>query len=94
MQAAIWHFALDEDYYPVVVYYEDEGKTLRLARTGSTAPADDETLWTRQTVFNAGDPNKDVTGKHLSAVVDDTGFLHISFWSEDTGLPLLHQVVQ
>jgi len=76
---------LDEDYYPVVVYYEDDGKTLRLARTGSFAPGNDETLWTRQTIFDPGDPNKDITGKHVSAIVDEQGFLHISFWSEDTG---------
>ena len=77
--------ALDEDYYPVIVYYDNIGKTLRLARTGSTAPQDDENQWTRQEVFLPDDPNKDFNGKHISAVVDDQGYLHISFWSDDTG---------
>jgi hypothetical protein len=76
---------LDEDYYPVVVYYDNVGKTLRLARTGTVAPQDDENQWTRQEVFRADDPNKDFNGKHISAIVDDQGYLHISFWSDDTG---------
>jgi hypothetical protein len=81
---------LDDDYFPVIVYYDNVGMTLRLARTGSTAPGTNEALWTRQDVFQADDPNKSAAndqniGKHISAIVDNSGFLHISFWSEDTG---------
>ncbi|MBN2511019.1 MAG: hypothetical protein JXB03_12115, partial [Spirochaetales bacterium] len=76
---------LDEDYYPVLVYYDGVNKTLKLARTGSTAPGADENQWTRQDVFLGDDPNRSFTGKHISAVVDGDGYLHIAFWSDDTG---------
>ena len=76
---------LDEDYYPVIVYFDGVNNTLRLARTGSTAPGNDENQWTRQDVFQSDDPNKSFTGKHISAVVDGNGYLHIAFWSDDTG---------
>ncbi len=78
---------LDEQNFPIVIYY-DMGSaipTLRMARSNSATPTA-AANWTRQTVFPAGDPNDDYSnGKHVSAVVDDDGILHIAFWSEDTG---------
>jgi len=54
---------VDEDGFPVVVYYNTAAQTLRLARANKvnpTAPAD----WTRQNVFAGGDPNAQFSGQH------------------------------
>jgi len=75
---------LDEQGLPVVIYYDITNATLRLARASTTNPAT-AADWTRQSVFQPGDPNRFNTGKHISAVVDDNGYLHIAFWSDDTG---------
>lgn len=84
--------ALDEDGRPLVVYFDDTAKMLRLARSSTATPAaGDETVWTRQWVLPANDPNNPTFGSltsigmHISAAVDPNGYLHIAFWSEDTG---------
>jgi hypothetical protein len=86
-------YTLDEDYYPLIVYYDGINQTLRLARSNKVNPTA-ITDWTRQYVMLATDPYNPAgtdpnrpssNGKHISAIVDDTGVLHIAFWSDDTG---------
>jgi hypothetical protein len=76
---------LDEDNCPLVVYYNGTNQTLRIATSDQVNPTD-EADWRRQTVLQSSDPNYNTAlGKHISAVVDDNGCLHIAFWSDDTG---------
>ncbi|RKX83575.1 MAG: hypothetical protein DRP58_08530, partial [Spirochaetes bacterium] len=75
---------LDEDNYPVIVYYDGDNQTIRLARTGVENP-DLESEWNIQEVLSVGDPNFNYSGDYLSAEVDGDGFLHIVSYKSSQG---------
>jgi hypothetical protein len=75
---------VDEDGFPVVVYYNTAAQTLRLARANKvnpTAPAD----WTRQNVFAGGDPNAMFSGQHVAMKFDVNGNLHVVCYRSSAG---------
>ncbi|MBN2535827.1 MAG: hypothetical protein JXB88_23305 [Spirochaetales bacterium] len=81
---------VDEDGYPVVMYYDISNQTLKLARSNSTAPST-ASNWTLQTVFDTGDPNKNYVGKYITMKFDTTGNLYTACLKTSTGdLVYLH----
>jgi hypothetical protein len=75
---------VDEQGYPVIMYYDIASQTLKLARATSltpTAPAD----WTRQTVFQSGDPNKTYVGQYVAMKFDTIGNLYAVCYRISTG---------
>lgn len=75
---------LDEDNYPLVVYYDGENQTMRLARSNNENPSA-LANWTIQEVFNPGDSNYNFTGEYISAQVDGDGYLHIVSYKSSQG---------
>ena len=75
---------LDEDNYPVIIYYDSETQTMRLARSDNAIPsglAD----WTIQEVFTVGDENYSFSGEYISAIVDGDGYIHIVSYKSSQG---------
>ncbi|MDC7221322.1 MAG: hypothetical protein PQJ59_15405 [Spirochaetales bacterium] len=66
---------LDEEGYPVVMYYDNENSTLKLAwsRSADTTEADN---WTRQTVFQSDDDYALQSGTHIMMKIDSSGNIH------------------
>jgi hypothetical protein len=75
---------VDEDGYPVVMYYDISNQTLKLARATSTTPTS-ASNWTLQTVFDAGDPNKNYIGKYVTMKFDTAGNLYAACLKISTG---------
>ena len=75
---------LDDDNYPLVVYYDGDNQTMRLARSDNTNPGA-ITNWTIQEVFDTGDVNFNFTGDYISAEVDGDGYLHIVSYKSSQG---------
>jgi hypothetical protein len=66
---------VDEAGNPVVMYYDTNNATLRLARALNNTPQTPAD-WVRQDVFRADDPNRFFVGKHVSMIVDSNGGIH------------------
>jgi hypothetical protein len=75
---------VDEDGYPVVMYYDISNQTLKLARSNSTTPTS-ASNWTLQTVFDAGDSNKNYVGKYVTMKFDTAGNLYAACLKISTG---------
>ena len=69
---------MDENGYPLIMYYDITNQTLKLAYYDGTTPVDtmDYANWNIQTVFDAGDPNKSFVGKYVTMKIDATGSIH------------------
>ncbi|MBN2354109.1 MAG: hypothetical protein JXD23_16175 [Spirochaetales bacterium] len=76
--------ALDEDGYPVVLYYDISTQTLRLARATSLTPTS-AADWQRQEVFQAGDSNKQYTGSYVTMKFDATGNVYVACYNTSNG---------
>ncbi len=75
---------VDEQGFPVVVYYNTTAQTLRLARANKVnpvAPAD----WSRQNVFAGGDSNAQFSGQHVAIKFDASGGLHVICYRSSAG---------
>jgi hypothetical protein len=66
---------VDENGYPVVLYYDISNQTLKLAYADAAVPTAYGN-WTIQTVFQVGDPNRSFVGKYVSMKIDANGNIH------------------
>jgi hypothetical protein len=66
---------LDENGYPVILYYDNASQTLKLAWSNSATPTA-YANWQIQSVFQAGDPNRTYSGKYVTMKIDVNGNVH------------------
>jgi hypothetical protein len=69
---------LDSFGNPVIMYFDDTNKTLRLAVSDQNDPTA-STDWTLQDVFQGTDPNRIDSGLNVSMAVDSAGDIHAVF---------------
>jgi hypothetical protein len=62
---------VDEQGYPVIMYYDISVQSLRLARATSTTP-NTASDWQRQTVFQVSDSNRLYSGRYITMKIDST----------------------
>jgi hypothetical protein len=66
---------VDENGYPLIMYYDISSQTLKLAYANAQIPTAYGD-WTIQTVFKSDDGNKNYVGKYVSMKVDGNGNIH------------------
>jgi len=75
---------VDENGFPVIMYYDISNQTLKLAYSDSAIPTA-YTNWTIQTVFRADDPNRSFVGKYITMKIDAGGNIHAVCSRTSTG---------
>ncbi|MDC7221323.1 MAG: Ig-like domain-containing protein [Spirochaetales bacterium] len=76
---------LTSDGYPVVMYYDMDGGTLRLAYADNTTPTATSD-WVRQEVFDSSDPyGDDSAGQHVAMKIDSSDNIHALCRQNSTG---------
>ncbi len=75
---------VDEQGYPVIVYYDTANQTLKLARATSLTP-NTAANWVRQDVFKTDDPNRSLVGKYPTIKFDTAGKLYVVCYRVSTG---------
>ena len=75
---------VDENGYPVIMYYDNASQTLKLAWSTSATPTA-YTNWRIQTVFAAGDPNRTYAGKYVTMKIDTDGNVHAALSRTSSG---------
>jgi large repetitive protein len=72
--------------HPIIAYYDTTNQTVKVAHcAGTGAGTTTGSNWTVQTAMSVGDPCYQYSGKHISAKIDGSGFLHLVFYRTSTG---------
>jgi hypothetical protein len=76
---------VDENGYPVIMYYDNASQTLKLAWSTSATPTA-YTNWRIQSVFQGTDPNRTYSGKYVTMRIEKpSGNLHAAFSRTSSG---------